>query len=53
MLSELDRNRQNYLLENIKGIQTIITCTGLEEFVASGINIDRTFEIVNGGIQHG
>ena len=33
VLSELDRNRQNYLLENIKGIQTIITCTGLEEFV--------------------
>lgn len=48
VLSELDRNRQNYLLENIKGIQTIITCTGLEEFVENGINIDRTFEIVNG-----
>jgi len=53
VLSELDRNRQNYLLENIKGIQTIITCTGLEEFVANGINIDQKFEIVNGGIQHG
>ncbi len=53
VLSELDRSRQNYLLENIKGIQTIITCTGLEEFVSNGINIDRTFEIVNGGIQHG
>lgn len=53
VLSELDRKRQNYLLENIKGIQTIITCTGLEEYVAGGINIDRTFEIVNGGIQHG
>jgi len=50
VLSELDRNRQNYLLENIKGIQTIITCTGLEEFVKNGINIDRTFEIVNGSI---
>ena len=53
VLSELDRSRQNYLLENIKGIQTIITCTGLEEFVSNGINIDRTFEIVNGGIRHG
>ncbi|MBO5488778.1 MAG: DNA replication and repair protein RecF, partial [Eubacterium sp.] len=53
VLSELDRNRQNYLLENIKGIQTIITCTGLEEFVANGINIDQRFEIVNGGIQNG
>ena len=51
VLSELDRNRQNYLLENIKGIQTIITCTGLEEFVANGINIDQTFEIVNGSIK--
>lgn len=48
VLSELDRKRQNYLLENIKGIQTIITCTGLEEFVENGINIDRTFEIENG-----
>ena len=48
VLSELDRNRQNYLLENIKGIQTIITCTGLEEFVKNGINIDRTFEIKEG-----
>lgn len=51
VLSELDRNRQNYLLENIKGIQTIITCTGLEEFVQNGINIDQTFEIVNGSIK--
>lgn len=48
VLSELDRKRQNYLLENIKGIQTIITCTGLEEFITNGINIDRTFEIING-----
>lgn len=51
VLSELDRKRQNYLLENIKGIQTIITCTGLEEFVQNGINIDQTFEIVNGSIK--
>lgn len=51
VLSELDRNRQNYLLENIKGIQTIITCTGLEEFVKNGININQTFEIVNGRIK--
>lgn len=53
VLSELDRNRQNYLLENIKGIQTIITCTGLEEFIKNGINIDRTFEIVNGNVVNG
>lgn len=52
VLSELDRNRQNYLLENIKGIQTIITCTGLEEFVKNGINIDRTFEIIDGNVNY-
>lgn len=51
VLSELDRSRQNYLLENIKGIQTIITCTGLEEFVKNGININQTFEIVEGSIK--
>ncbi len=33
-----------------KGIQTIITCTGLEEFVKNGININQTFEIVQGKI---
>lgn len=53
VLSELDRNRQNYLLENIKGIQTIITCTGLEEFIKNKINIDKTFEIVNGNVVNG
>ena len=33
VLSELDSNRQNYLLNSIGDIQTIITCTGLDEFV--------------------
>ena len=33
VLSELDSNRQNYLLNSIHDIQTIITCTGLDEFV--------------------
>ena len=53
VLSELDRKRQNYLLEHIKGIQTIITCTGLEEFVKNGINIQKTFEIEEGRRKNG
>ena len=53
VLSELDRNRQNYLLEQIHGVQTIITCTGLEEFVESGVGIDKTFHIKEGGIING
>ena len=48
VLSELDRNRQNFLLEQIQGIQTIITCTGLEEFVKKGIGINKVFHIVDG-----
>ena len=31
-------------------LKTIITCTGLEEFVKNGININQTFEIVQGKI---
>ena len=33
VLSELDSNRQNYLLNSIYDTQTIITCTGLDDFV--------------------
>ncbi len=45
VLSELDRNRQNYLLEHIKGIQTIITCTGLEEFVKMELIFKRRLKL--------
>ena len=34
VLSELDSNRKTYLLESIKDTQTIITCTGLDEFIS-------------------
>ena len=30
VLSELDKHRQNYLLDSIHDIQTVITCTGLD-----------------------
>ena len=50
VLSELDRSRQNYLLENIKGIQTIITCTGLEDFVNNRFRIDKLYHVVEGTV---
>jgi DNA replication and repair protein RecF len=50
VLSELDSNRQNYLLNSIGDIQTIITCTGLEEFVKNRFEINRVFQVVNGKI---
>lgn len=50
VLSELDRNRQNYLLDSIHDIQTIVTCTGLEEFIGSRLTLDKVFRIVNGTV---
>lgn len=48
VLSELDNNRQNYLLSSIGNIQTIITCTGLEEFVNNRFEINRVYKVTNG-----
>lgn len=48
VMSELDVNRQNYLLESIDNIQTIITCTGLDEFIEKRINLNRVYKIING-----
>ena len=48
VLSELDNNRQNYLLNSIGDIQTIITCTGLEEFVNNRFEINKIFYVENG-----
>ena len=50
VLSELDSNRQNYLLNSILDIQTIITCTGLEEFVRNRFKINKVFQVVNGKV---
>ncbi|MCH5343260.1 MAG: DNA replication/repair protein RecF [Acetatifactor sp.] len=50
VLSELDSNRQNYLLNSIGEIQTIITCTGLEEFVNNRFEINKVFRVENGTV---
>lgn len=50
VLSELDGNRKNYLMESIREIQTIITCTGLDEFVEGRISIDQVYRVVEGKI---
>ena len=51
VLSELDSNRQNFLLNSIHDIQTIITCTGLDEFVRNRFEINKIFKVVNGTIE--
>lgn len=50
VLSELDSSRQNYLLSSIGNIQTIITCTGLDEFVNNRFEIDKVFKVVEGTV---
>ena len=51
VLSELDAHRQNYLLENISDIQTMITCTGLDDFVNTRMHLDKVFYVEAGKIQ--
>lgn len=50
VLSELDKNRQNYLLDNINDTQTMITCTGLDEFVKNRFSLHKVFEVVDGKV---
>ena len=50
VLSELDSNRQNYLLNNIHDTQTLITCTGLDEFVKNRFQINKVFEVISGAV---
>ena len=51
VLSELDSKRQNYLLGSIGDIQTIITCTGLDDFVDNNFQIDKVIKVINGSIE--
>lgn len=50
VLSELDSRRQNFLLDSIGNIQTMITCTGLDEFVNNRFSINKIFKVVNGTV---
>lgn len=50
VLSELDKHRQNYLLDSIHDIQTVITCTGLDEFVNHRFSINKIFHVKNGHV---
>ena len=50
VLSELDKHRQNYLLDSINDIQTLITCTGVEDFVNHRFSINKVFHVHNGQV---
>lgn len=50
VLSELDSSRQTYLLDSIHDIQTLITCTGLDDFVSHQFHINKVFKVVRGEV---
>ncbi|RGS78905.1 DNA replication/repair protein RecF [Coprococcus sp. AF21-14LB] len=50
VLSELDKHRQNYLLDSIQGVQTLVTCTGLDEFVNHRFSMNKVFHVKDGEV---
>lgn len=51
VLSELDSDRQNHLLQSLENIQTIITCTGLDEFIENRFQINKIFRVTEGNVK--
>ena len=50
VLSELDKKRQHYLLSSIGGIQTMITCTGVDEMMKQYFLENKVFQVSEGKI---
>ena len=51
VLSELDKHRQNYLLDSIRDVQTLITCTGLDDFVNHRFSINKILYVKQGEVK--
>ena len=52
MPNRLDSSRQNHLLSAIQDIQTMITCTGLDDFVNNRFHIDKIFKVIDGTVEN-
>lgn len=50
VLSELDFNRQRFLLERIGNMQTIITCTGRDSLIKQEFKVDKIFKVSDGKV---
>lgn len=51
VFSELDETRQKLLIQNLKGIQTIITCTGMKKNIFELLKPTKVFKVENGNIR--
>lgn len=50
VLSELDKNRQNQLLDSIQDVQIILTCTGVEQFVIDRMKTEKIYRVNDGSV---
>lgn len=48
VMSELDSTRRDALLASIDDIQTIITCTGYDDFIKERLAIDKIYKVSKG-----
>lgn len=51
VLSELDCDRQDYLMKSIEGMQAILTCTGIEDSIKKYLSSGFLFYVENGSVQ--
>ncbi|MGH4137475.1 DNA replication/repair protein RecF [Clostridium sp.] len=51
VLSELDTKRQEYILNSIKNVQTLITCTGINEIRKYLSSENKIFEVSSGKLK--
>jgi DNA replication and repair protein RecF len=51
VLSELDKDRQRFLLESMENIQIIMTCTGAEDILKRTPEGSRTMRVTEGRIE--
>ena len=52
VLSELDFERQKYLLKSMDEIQTFLTCTGVDNLKNGLLKIDKAYQVINGAISN-
>ncbi len=50
VMSELDSGRRQQLLDSIHDIQTIITCTGYDDFIQRQLKINRIYRVAAGKV---
>lgn len=51
VLSELDKDRQNYLVSRVKDIQTVITCTHVDDIIKKMSNNSSFFYVEKGAVK--